>query len=235
MQALSNEIQTRRRLPLIGAILPLLLTACSAIPGVDSPGQPGSPQLPIEPLEAQAPPGPVSAGPARGELAVGPALAKLAANAEALLLPEQTGYYMDVQYATLRKRFVDTDVTLAREGDQLRLVLPGSATFDSGSADVTERASLLLRDVAEVLAEYDRSLVVVEGHSDSVGAASFNQSLSEQRALAVAAMLQENGVVVERLVVVGYGPDRPVTDNDTERGRAQNRRVELLVRPVTGP
>lgn len=223
----------------IVAIVLIMLTACSALPDSGGWGRSSTQRAPVESRDErarppQAPASTTSAGIAQGEAAIATVLASLRANPEGVLRAEQTGYYMDVQLATLRKRFVDVDVTLAREGDQLRLVLPGSATFDSGSANLTGNARGLLGTVAEVLAEYDKTVVVIEGHSDARGAAGFNQALSEQRALAVARSLRDRGVSARRLVAVGYGPERPIADNDTDSGRALNRRVELLVRPVTG-
>lgn len=215
-------------------LLSAVLTACSALPDGGGWGGPDDRRAPVEARNGQPRAG-GAAGLARGEAAIAPALALLEADPEGVLRKEQTGYYMDVQLAALRKRFVDVEVTLLREGDQLRLVLPGSVTFTSGSADLTGNAGALLQEVAAVLAEYDKTLVVVEGHSDALGPAGFNQALSEQRALAVARSLREHGVAAPRLVAVGYGSDRPVADNDSESGRARNRRVELLVRPVTGP
>jgi len=224
-------------LPVIYIVLLLLLTGCSALPDNGGWGRSSDERAPVEARDGKSRPQAVAsaaAGLAQGEAAIALTLARLEARPEGVLRPEQTGYYMDVQMATLRKRFVGVDVTLAREGDQLRLVLPGSLTFTSGSADLTDNAEAMLGEVAKVLAEYDKTLVVVEGHSDALGAAGFNQTLSEQRALSVARSLLGRGVAARRLVAIGYGPDYPVASNETEEGRARNRRVELLVRPVTG-
>lgn len=228
-------VAVRRPLQALGLIW--CMAACSALPDPGTWGRSEEVRAPVEvrngrtePSQAKAP----SAGIGRGEAAVAPALAGLRANPEGVLDPSQIGYYVDVQLAALRKHFAAAEITLAREGDQLRFVLPGGAIFDSGSTEVTAQAAALLHKFAEVLGEYDKTLVVVEGHSDALGSPVYNRTLSEQRALAVAQILQRSGVAAERLVAVGYGPKRPVADNSTEAGRALNRRVELVVRPVTG-
>ena len=223
-------------MPVVHVVLSLLLTACSTLPDSGGWGRSGDQRAPVESRDGRSGPQVTAEEATRlaqGEAAIALTLARLKARPEHILQPEQTGYYMDVQLATLRKRFAGVDVTLSREDGQLRLVLPESATFTSGSAELTGNARGMLEGVAQVLAEYDKTLVVVEGHSDALGPAGFNQTLSEQRALAVAHSLLAHGVSARRLVAVGYGADRPVASNDTDADRARNRRVELLVRPVT--
>ena len=105
-----------------------------------------------------------------------------------------------------------------------------SQLFAVGKADLTDEAKENLLEVSKTLAEYPDAEVEIEGHTDSTGSAKLNQDLSERRATNVMNFLVELGVEQKRLSAVGYGKDRPIADNKTEEGRAQNRRVELVVK-----
>jgi outer membrane protein OmpA-like peptidoglycan-associated protein len=143
------------------------------------------------------------------------------------------GYYMDRQEAALRERLAATGVSVSRYDDQIVLNMPGNVTFATNSADVTSNFYPVLDSVAVVLNEFDKTYVDVVGHTDSTGRADYNQALSERRAGSVATYLENREVVPARLLVSGYGPDRPVADNTTPQGRAQNRRVEIVLTPLT--
>ena len=84
-----------------------------------------------------------------------------------------------------------------------------------------------------VLKEYDKTLIEVAGHTDSTGAAEYNQGLSERRAQTVATYLAGKGLMEQRIITIGVGETRPVATNDTAEGRQLNRRVELTLAPVT--
>jgi len=143
------------------------------------------------------------------------------------------GYYMDVQEAKLRQRLEGTGVTVTRMGDNITLNMPSSITFALNSSDLNAQFYNALNGVGMVLKEYDKTLIEVAGHTDSSGSAEYNQSLSERRAQAVAGYLASQGVKQQRLMTVGAGETRPVASNDTEQGRAANRRVELTIVPIT--
>ncbi len=143
------------------------------------------------------------------------------------------GYYMDVQEAKLRQKLEGTGVRVVRNGDDIRLVMPGDVTFETNSASLAPRFFEVLDSVALVLNEYKSTLVTVAGYTDSTGSADYNQKLSEKRATTVAMYLQSRGVAQERLAAVGYGKTKPVASNDTAEGRAQNRRVEITLNPIT--
>lgn len=143
------------------------------------------------------------------------------------------GYYMDVQEAKLRQRLEGTGVSVTRIGNNITLNMPSSITFALNSSDLNAQFFNALNGVAMVLKEYDKTLIEVAGHTDSSGSAQYNQSLSERRAQAVASYLASQGVKQERLMTVGAGETRPIASNDTEQGRAANRRVELTIVPVT--
>ena len=144
------------------------------------------------------------------------------------------GNYMDRQQRALEAELSGTGVGVARQGDNLVLRMPSDVTFAVNQSNIEPRFDAVLRDVSQVLAEYDRSLVDVVGHTDSSGGDAINQPLSERRAIAVANALIQSGVQRERLFVDGQSSRVPVASNATVEGRAQNRRVEILIRPFTG-
>jgi len=140
------------------------------------------------------------------------------------------GYYMDRQEALLRQRLEGTGVRVQRVGDEIRLIMPGNITFDTGRTELKTRFYSTLDSVALVITEFDKTRVDVAGHTDSTGGAALNQRLSEQRAASVANYLASQDVVSGRLYTTGYGPRYPVADNATASGRALNRRVEINLR-----
>ncbi|MFT7224240.1 MAG: outer membrane protein OmpA-like peptidoglycan-associated protein [Cellvibrionaceae bacterium] len=141
------------------------------------------------------------------------------------------GAYMDAQERKLRQELVNSGVQIVREGDNLRLVMPNSITFASDQATLNTSIYNTLSSVVKVLNEYDETLLQVAGHTDSTGSSNYNQRLSVRRASSVADYLRSQGVDRNRLFVVGYGETRPVVANNTVAGRAENRRVELLIEP----
>ena len=143
------------------------------------------------------------------------------------------GYYMDVQEAKLRQRLEGTGVTVTRMGDNITLNMPSNITFALNSSDLNAQFFNALDGVSMVLKEYDKTVIEVAGHTDSSGSDQYNQSLSERRAQAVAGYLGSHGVKTQRLITIGAGEGHPVASNDTEQGRAANRRVELTIVPVT--
>jgi outer membrane protein OmpA-like peptidoglycan-associated protein len=143
------------------------------------------------------------------------------------------GYYMDKQEAKLRQQMAGTGVEVVRKGDNITLDMPGNVTFAFDSANLNSNFYPVLDKVAETLKEYDKSVIEVAGHTDSTGSDSYNQALSERRANSVADYLANKGLERTRMVTVGAGEGHPVASNDTEEGRAQNRRVELTIVPVS--
>ncbi|MBT8199807.1 MAG: OmpA family protein [Acidimicrobiia bacterium] len=105
--------------------------------------------------------------------------------------------------------------------------LQGGATFASGSAQLTEGLRGLLNIAAGVMARNPQLAAIIEGHTDSIGSSALNQSLSEARAAAGAAYLIETGIDPARLTTAGAGESQPIATNDTEAGRAQNRRLDF--------
>jgi len=144
------------------------------------------------------------------------------------------GYYMDTQEAKLRQQLQGTGVSVTRVGDNIVLNMPNNITFQVDRSEIKPDFFAVLTSVALVLKEYEKTIVQVAGHTDSTGSDAYNQTLSEQRAHAVASYLGAQGVQQVRLLVVGFGETHPIADNTTEAGRAQNRRVEITLSPVTG-
>ena len=143
------------------------------------------------------------------------------------------GNYMDKQEAELRRRLENTGVRVERVGDQIMLVMPGNITFATDSSDITSDFYPVLNSVALVVDKYEKTYVDVIGHTDSTGRADYNRELSVRRAQSVADYLIAQDVAPERIVVSGKGEDFPVASNDTPEGRQLNRRVELVLTPLT--
>lgn len=100
--------------------------------------------------------------------------------------------------------------------------------FDTGSDRLRPESTPTLEEIATMMQEHPELRLVIEGHTDNVGSAAFNQTLSGQRAAAVVGYLAGKGISSSRLDAKGFGPSRPVASNDTSEGRQQNRRVELV-------
>ncbi|WP_404406232.1 OmpA family protein [Pelagibacterium halotolerans] len=142
------------------------------------------------------------------------------------------GNYMDQQEAALRAQLQGTGVSVTRVGDQIILNMPSNITFATNQATVQPQFQSTLNSVALVLQEYNQTLVDIVGYTDSTGSESYNLTLSQQRATAVARVLAQNGVDSRRFFVEGRGEANPIASNDTEAGRAQNRRVEITIIPI---
>lgn len=143
------------------------------------------------------------------------------------------GAYMDRQERELRERTAGTDVRVIRQGDNLVLQMPSGITFATNEATVQPQYRGTLDQVAQVLQQYDQTYLDVLGHTDADGADNYNQELSERRARAVADYLTMRGVQPARIATRGYGETQPIADNSSAEGKAQNRRVEIRIAPVT--
>jgi outer membrane protein OmpA-like peptidoglycan-associated protein len=143
------------------------------------------------------------------------------------------GNYMDRQEAKLRAQLQGTGVSVTRSGDNIILNMPGNVTFQTNSSDINANFYQVLNSVAIVLKEFDKTIVEVAGHADSVGPDDKNMELSQRRASSVSSYLGAQGIDTQRLITIGYGESRPIASNDTPEGRQQNRRVEITLLPVT--
>ena len=142
------------------------------------------------------------------------------------------GAYMDSQEAELRRSLADSGVSVQRNGDSIKLIMPGNITFATNKSDIQADFHSVLDSVAKVLAGYDQTAVEVEGHTDSTGSLSYNLSLSESRAMQVASYLKSKGISEQRITSYGKGPMKPVASNQSSEGRAQNRRVEIRIKAI---
>ncbi|CAN5832674.1 OmpA family protein [soil metagenome] len=142
------------------------------------------------------------------------------------------GAYMDKQERDLRARTAGTDVQVVRQGDDLILNIPSGINFAYNSATVEPQFQRTLDQVSQVLGQYDRTYIDSYGHTDSTGSDDYNQGLSERRADSVAAYLESRGVRGARIGTRGFGETQPIASNDTEQGRAANRRVEIKIVPI---
>lgn len=141
------------------------------------------------------------------------------------------GNELDKQEQALRDSIGDGGAVITNTGSELIVTLPEDITFDTDSAEI--RSSLLgdLGRLAQSLNEFPNTTVDIIGHTDNVGDSSYNQQLSAQRADAVRIQLINNGVVAHRIRAFGRGENEPKATNLNEEGRAQNRRVEIIIRP----
>ena len=143
------------------------------------------------------------------------------------------GLYMDNQESKLRARLQGTGVSITRVGDDIILNMPSNITFDTDQYAIKPQFFETLNSVAIVLREFNRTLVDVTGHTDSTGTQQHNQRLSEARAGSVAEYLIAQGNNPNRFQAIGMGQNDPIASNTTPEGRAQNRRVEIKIVPLT--
>lgn len=141
------------------------------------------------------------------------------------------GALLDRQERDLRASLGNNNVTINNTGDRLIVTLPQDILFASGSSAVRPDLQRDLGAVASNLQAYPDSTIQVIGHTDSDGEAGFNQQLSESRSNAVAGVLLNNGISNARIQSFGRGESQPVSSNLNAQGKAQNRRVEIVILP----
>jgi outer membrane protein OmpA-like peptidoglycan-associated protein len=122
-----------------------------------------------------------------------------------------------------------TQITEQPDGS-LKLNIPSSVTFDTNSYAIKSTFAPVLGQVAQTLNQNPEVVAQVVGHTDSTGQPAYNQTLSVNRAQSVVNQLAQDGVAPQRLAASGMGANQPIADNNTEAGRAQNRRVEIYLR-----
>jgi outer membrane protein OmpA-like peptidoglycan-associated protein len=174
-----------------------------------------------------------AAGAAVGVIAGDSTKATLIGAASGAAVGGGIGGYMDYQNKKLREELVNTGVQVEKEGNNIRLIMPGNITFDTNVSAIRADFYPVLDAVAKVLIEYKKTLVNVTGHTDSTGADATNQRLSQERAQSVASYLINRKVGAERFTVQGMSSRQPIASNATAAGRTQNRRVEILLIPMT--
>lgn len=143
------------------------------------------------------------------------------------------GAYMDAQEKKLREKTAGTGVDVVRDGDNLLLRMPSGITFAYDSDAVQPQFQPTLNEVASVLTQYPKTYIDIYGHTDADGSEAYNQGLSERRANSVQSYLVGRGVQSVRMATKGFGETQPIASNETAEGKAQNRRVEIKIVPVT--
>lgn len=117
--------------------------------------------------------------------------------------------------------------------DELLVGMTGETTFAVDSDRINSGFYSTLDKIANIVNKYGKTQLALEGHTDNTGSAQHNQMLSNQRAASVDRYLQGVGVLPQRVSSAGFGMNRPITSNSTEAGRRQNRRVDLIIIPIT--
>jgi outer membrane protein OmpA-like peptidoglycan-associated protein len=141
------------------------------------------------------------------------------------------GAILDQQQKALQQSLNNPNIKVVNHGDHLSVIMPESTLFATDSAAVSALGQNDLYTIARNLTQYPNSTIQVVGHTDSTGSAAYNQDLSERRARSVAGILTAGGVAQNRVTTNGRGASQPIASNDTAAGRAQNRRVEILIIP----
>jgi outer membrane protein OmpA-like peptidoglycan-associated protein len=141
------------------------------------------------------------------------------------------GADLDRQAAELRGS-LSSNISVTNTGEYLIVNMPQDLLFAVDSAAVRPDLRSDLNAVAASLLKYPNSRIEVIGHTDNTGSAAYNQDLSQRRAVAVTEVLRGAGVPGSRLAAIGRGEDAPIASNLTPEGRAQNRRVEIIIRPI---
>lgn len=142
------------------------------------------------------------------------------------------GAALDQQQRELEANLAGSGATVVNTGEELLVNLPAEVTFAFDSADIQPRFVEALTKAARTLASYEASTIDVIGHTDSVGSDRYNLDLSQRRADSVAGFLVRRGVAPGRVAAFGRGETQPIDTNETEAGRARNRRVELVITPT---
>jgi len=142
------------------------------------------------------------------------------------------GSRLDAQAEALRAQ-LDDRVKIVNTGDELIVTMPQDILFAVDSATLRSDLQSDLRALANNLRVYASTTVDIIGHTDNTGDAGYNQNLSQRRAGSVAQVLLTNGVSQSRVRAFGRGENEPVATNLTPEGRQLNRRVEIIIRPIT--
>lgn len=137
------------------------------------------------------------------------------------------GHQMDKQAEEIRKNVPDAQVMRVEEG--IVVEFSSKVLFAFDKSDLTAESRTSLDKLTVVLVNYPDTNIEIQGHTDSKGTDSYNQGLSERRALSVYQYLTGKGISANRLTIKGFGEQYPKYTNDTEDGRQQNRRVEFLI------
>lgn len=137
------------------------------------------------------------------------------------------GHQMDQQAKELQQNI--PGATIQRVGEGIAVTFASGILFPFNSTEILPDGRTNLQQLASSLEKYPNSDILIVGHTDSVGTDAYNNDLSQRRALAAQSYLQSLGVPASRLQATGRGESEPIQSNDTDAGRAQNRRVEIAI------
>ena len=202
------------RLSLIGIICSL--SACETVESVHAPKAPVA--TPLHTLR------PANANAARRN-------ALIEAGIRPIRASEIDAYMSDIE-SQIRADFKGSAIQVERHHDDIVVFLPGDQSFGSGSANLEPRIMASMAVMADIVRQNPATYIDITGHADASGLESGNRVLSEQRARSVAGFLVDHKVTYQRLFVAGLGSTRPIAPNSSPEGRAQNRRVEIILRPL---
>src|SRR6185503_2905651 len=141
----------------------------------------------------------------------------------------------DAQAALERLQAAEKEAQLRQDARGTVIMLPGELMFATGKSALRPRSQAKLDLVGDALKEQGEKHIVVEGHTDSTGSEETNMALSLKRAEAVRDYLISDGVMPNRITATGVGEARPIADNSTTEGRAENRRVEIVIEGAPAP
>lgn len=142
------------------------------------------------------------------------------------------GANLDQQAAELRSSLGNSQISVTNMGSYLVVNMPQDVLFATDSASLRPDLTRDIYAVSTNLQKYPNSTIEVVGHTDNTGSAAYNYDLSQRRAASVAQVLRDGGTPGNRITTIGRGFDNPVASNATAEGRAQNRRVEIIIRPT---
>jgi len=126
-------------------------------------------------------------------------------------------------------RIKPREIMIVEIEKELTITALGDVLFEFGKADLSVEAINVLDKVVSILKDYPKSKISVEGHTDSKGSQKYNINLSQRRADSVARYFIEKGIPGDHIAAIGYGEDAPVAPNNTNEGRAKNRRVVIIL------
>lgn len=166
---------------------------------------------------------------ARGAPIVGAVVGAIAGGA--------VGNYMDKQHAELQRELAAEqarqELQITRLSDNsLKIGIASDVSFDVDSAQIKPDALTTYAKIANVLSNYDKTVIHIVGHTDSTGSDQYNQGLSERRASSVASYMGGQGLPGTRVRQEGRGESQPIASNDSPEGRKRNRRVDIVIKPV---
>lgn len=141
----------------------------------------------------------------------------------------KAGAYMEWLAKRLRKELRSTGIQVKEVAGQIDLIIPSHVAFGNYQTSLQGNFRGALSSIANLLKEYDQTMIQIIGYTDDVGSVLANQQLSVQRAEKIGAFLREQEIAAERIFSNGVGPDNPVANNATTAGREQNNRVEITI------